>query len=114
MPMSAGTGMFAGAEYPENYTLVKKPPRGTSFIARVRGDSMEPTLHDEDLVFVHSTEEIPEGKVGVFFMDGQQWVKELGPGVLISHNPKYEPIPMMEDIRCQGLVLDVCDESYFE
>lgn len=114
LPMSAGTGQEAGQEYPENYTLVKEPPRGTSFIARVSGDSMEPTYYNDDLVFVHSTEEIPVGRIGVFFMDGQQWVKELGDGMLLSHNPAYPPRPMTEDIRCQGLVLGVCDESYFD
>lgn len=114
MPMSAGTGQDAGQEYPENYTLVKEPPRGTSFIARVSGVSMEPTYHDGDLVFVHATEEIPVGSIGAFFMDGQQWLKELGDGVLISHNPKYAPWPFTEDIKCQGLVLGVCDKSYFE
>lgn len=114
MPLSAGTGQEAGQEYPENYTLIKEPPRGTSFIARVSGVSMEPTYHNGGLVFVHSTEEIPVGRIGAFFMDGQQWIKELGDGELISHNPEYDPIPMREDIRCQGLVLGVCDESYFE
>lgn len=114
MPMSAGAGQEAGQEYPENYTLVKEPPRGTSFIARVSGDSMEPTYNNGDLVFVHSCEEIPVGRVGVFLMDGQQWIKELGDEELISHNSKYKPIPMRDDIRCQGLVLGVCDESYFE
>lgn len=114
MPLSAGTGQEAGQEYPENYTLIKEPPRGTSFIARVSGVSMEPTYHNGDLVFVHSTEEIPVGRIGAFFMDGQQWIKELGDGELISHNPEYDPIPMREDIRCQGLVLGVCDDSYFD
>ncbi len=114
MPLSAGTGQEAGQEYPENYTLVKEPPRGTSYIAPVSGDSMEPTYHNEDIVFVHSCEEIPVGRIGVFLMDGKQWIKELGDGELISHNPEYDPIPMREDIRCQGLVLGVCDESYFE
>lgn len=114
MPMSAGAGQEAGQEYPENYTLIKEPPRGTSFIARVSGVSMEPTYQDGDLVFVHSTESISVGKIGTFYMDGKQWIKERGDGVLISHNPEYDPIPMREDIRCQGLVLGVCDESYFE
>ena len=86
-PMSAGTGQPAGEEYPENYRLVKEPPRGASYIAPVSGDSMEPTYQDGDL---------------------------LGDGVLLSHNPEYEPRLMTDDIRCQGLVLGVCDESYFE
>lgn len=115
-PMSAGTGQPAGDEYPENYRLVKEPPRRASFIAPVSGDSMEPTYSNGDLVFVRAQEEVEIGEIGVFWMDGQQWIKELGEGVLISHNPdpKYGPRPFTEDIRCQGLVLGVCDGSYFE
>lgn len=37
-----------------------------------------------------------------------------GNGVLILHNHDYSPIPMREVIRCQGLVLDVCDDSFFD
>lgn len=113
-PMSAGTGQPAGSEYPENYRLIKEPPRGTSYIAPVSGDSMEPTFHDGDKLFIRACTEINLGQIGVFFMDGQQWVKELGDNALISHNEAYEPRVMTEDIRCQGLVLGVCDESYFE
>lgn len=96
--------------------MKKRPPRGTSFIARVNGNSMEPDYHEGDLVFVHATVEIRIGQIGAFFMDGQLWIKELGNGVLISHNPdpQYAPRPFTEDIKCQGLVLGVCDESYFE
>lgn len=114
MPMSAGTGQPAGSDYPEELELTKRPPRGTSYVAPVRGNSMEPTFHDGDKLFIRTCTEIEPGQVGVFFMDGQQWVKELGDGVLLSHNPDYAPIPMRDNIQCQGLVLGVCDESYFE
>lgn len=113
-PMSAGTGQAAGQGYPENVRLVKEPPRGASYIAPVCGDSMEPTYQNGNLLFIHAASEIEPGQVGVFLMDGQQWVKELGDGVLISHNSEYDPIPFEEGIQCQGLVLSVCDESYFE
>lgn len=113
-PMSAGTGEQAGGDQPESLRLIKEPPRGTSYVAPVHGDSMEPTYHDGDKLFIHACEEIEPGQIGVFYMDGQQWVKELGNGELISHNPGYPPRTMTEDIRCQGLVLGVCDESYFE
>lgn len=111
-PMSAGTGTVAGDDESEELLLIKRPPRGTSYIAPVSGNSMEPTYHDGDKLFIRACTEIQQGQIGVFFMDGQQWVKELGDGVLISHNPKYAPIPMHEGIRCQGLVLGVCDKSY--
>ena len=113
-PMSAGTGEQAGDDLPENLRLIKEPPRGTSYVAPIAGDSMEPTYHNGDKLFIHACGEIEPGQIGVFYMDGQQWVKELGDGVLISHNPNYPPRPITDDIRCQGLVLGVCDESYFE
>lgn len=113
-PMSAGTGTVAGDDSPEELELTKRPPRGTSYVAPVRGDSMEPTYHDGDKLFIRSCEEIDIGQIGVFWMDGKQWVKEQGDGALISHNPAYAPRPMAEGVRCQGLVLGICDESYFE
>ncbi len=113
-PVSAGTGRPIDLAYPENIMLIKEPPRGTSFIAHVNGDSMDPTFQDGDMVFVHAQNEIKQGQIGIFFMDGQEFIKELGDGELISHNSKYESIELDESIRCQGLVLGICDESYFE
>ena len=113
-PVSAGTGQEAVDGWPEELELTKRPPRGTSYVVTVSGDSMEPTYHDGDKLFIRSCEEIELGQIGVFWMDGKQWVKEQGDGVLISHNATYPPRPMTEDVRCQGLVLGVCDSSYFE
>lgn len=113
-PMSAGAGEIAESERPDDLLLIKAPPKGTSYIAPVKGDSMEPTFYDGDKLFIHACVDLMPGQIGVFFMDGKQWVKELGDGVLISHNPNYDPIPMCEDIACQGIVLGVCDDSYFE
>lgn len=112
--MSAGTGQPADDDAWEDVFLTKRPPRGTSYVATIRGNSMEPTYRDGDRLFIRATVDIQPGQVGVFFMDGQQWVKELGDGVLLSHNPAYPPRLMTEDVRCQGLVLGVCDDSYFE
>lgn len=111
--MSAGTGQPAGDEWGENLLLTKQPPQGASYVATISGDSMAPTFHDGDMLFIQATVDIEPGQVGVFLMDGQQWVKELGDGALISHNPAYPPRPLTEDVRCQGVVLGVCDGSYF-
>lgn len=112
-PVSAGNGESSEYDYSETVQLKKMPPNGTSYIVPVQGDSMEPLFSDGDKVFVRAQIDIEPGQTGVFFMDGQMWIKELGHGVLLSHNPKYPPRPMTDDIRCQGLVLGVCDESYF-
>jgi len=110
---SAGYGEWAENGYAEEIDLVKRPPFGTSFIVPVNGDSMEPTYPDGCKVFVRRQTEIRVGEVGIFFMDGKQWIKELGEGELISHNPAYPTRPMTDDICCQGLVLGICDASYF-
>lgn len=112
-PVSAGNGENAAYDYSETVQLKKMPPSGTSYIVPVRGDSMEPEYNDGDRVFVRAQIDIEPGQIGVFYMDGQLWIKELGDDVLLSHNPKYPPRPMTDDVRCQGLVLGVCDESYF-
>lgn len=112
-PVSAGNGENAAYDYSETVQLKKMPPNGTSYIVPVQGDSMEPLFSDGDKVFVRAQIEIEPGQTGVFYMDGQMWIKELGDGVLLSHNPKYPPRPMTDDVRCQGLVLGVCDDSYF-
>ena len=112
-PVSAGNGESSEYDYSETVQLKKMPPNGTSYIVPVQGDSVEPLFSDGDKVFVRAQIDIEPGQTGVFFMDGQMWIKELGDGVLLSHNPKYPPRPMTDDIRCQGLVLGVCDESYF-
>lgn len=113
-PMSAGYGDDIGTAYAENIELIKEPPRGTSFIARVNGDSMEPDFHSGDWVFVHAQNEIRVGQVGVFWMNGEEFIKELGEGELISRNQDYAPRAIEGEVRCQGLVLGICDDSYFE
>lgn len=112
--VSAGSGQPAADERPENAHLTRQPPHGASYIAHISGDSMEPTYHDGDRVFVSAIVDISPGEVGVFLQGGEQYIKELGNGVLLSHNTKYPPIPLQDEIRCQGVVLGVCDNSYFE
>ena len=67
-------------------------------------------------MFIHACSEISVGQIGVFFVVSQQFVKVLGNGRLLSINEKYGPIEIETagDVRCQGLVLGVCDDSYFE
>lgn len=113
-PASAGFGEWAAdVEPPEELLLRKRPPRGTTFICPVSGVSMTPTFRDGEKVFVRKQSEIRVGQIGIFLMDEKLWIKEMGEGELISHNPEYKPRQMIEGIECQGLVLGVCDESYF-
>lgn len=114
MPVSVGTGNPLDEEYPEKVDLAEQPPKGTDFIVRVSGDSMEPTYHNGDKLFVKEQPSIEIGEIGIFVVDGNAYVKELGVDRLISHNEKYSDIIINEYIRneCCGKVLGICEETF--
>lgn len=78
------------------------------FAVRVRGDSMIPTFNDDDIVFVKK-QPVEIGEIGVFQMDGEGYIKELGDKELISHNPEYPPIPATDDLSCKGKVIGIAE-----
>jgi repressor LexA len=70
---------------------------GNCFFLRVRGDSMEPEIKENDLALVRKQPEIPSGAIGVVIINGEEGmlkkvVKKENTLILYSLNPKYEPI----------------------
>ncbi len=114
-PASAGCGDFTDDDCFEVIDLVKRPPNGTSFLVTVDGDSMEPTYHDGDKVFVHSQSTLDVGDIGVVAFGSDMYIKEQGENCLISHKPAYDPkYPDMDTlVRVYGKVLGVCTDDYF-
>ena len=82
---------------------------GADFIIGVSGDSMEPTYNDGDLVYVEKRQILNTGEVGIFMVNNECYIKEVGEDGLLSHNPKYKTIPGTEDIHCIGKVLGKVD-----
>lgn len=113
-PASAGSGNWNDDSYSENLKLIKEPPKGTSFIVRVQGNSMEPTFYEEDRLFIKYQPTVEKGDIGIFIINGLAFIKEFDGKHLISHNKAYDPIPLTEEIICQGKVLGICDESYLD
>lgn len=114
-PCSAGTGVYLG---PEEFEIIyvaenELTLRG-DFAVPVSGNSMEPTYHDGDILIIEATEDIPVGKIGLFTMEGEGYVKERGENTLISLNPQYDPIPMREGIHCNGLVIGILDPQWIK
>lgn len=111
-PCSAGTGVYLG---PEEFEIIYVEENDLTtrgdFAVPVSGDSMEPTYHDGDILVIEAMEDIPIGKIGLFTMDGEGYVKQRGADALISLNPQYDPIPMREGIRCNGLVIGILDPA---
>ena len=100
---SAGTGQFLDSD---SYEMVEVPddvPDSATFGIHVCGDSMEPTLEDGQEIWVQMQPTLESGDIGVFYLDGNAFVKEYrrtDKGVfLVSHNEKYEPIPITDYVE---------------
>ena len=109
-PASADTGNFLENEIPEQI-LVKESAEAeeADYAIPVSGDSMEPTYHDGDKVFVEKCDSVDIGEVGIFVVNGDAYIKELVNVCLISHNEKYTLISLTENdsIYCFGRVIGV-------
>ena len=112
-PASAGTGNFLENEVPEQI-LVKESAEAeeADYVIPVSGDSMDPTYHDGDKVFVENCSSIGVGEIGIFVVNGDVYIKELGNKCLISHNEKYKPIRIGENdsVYCCGRVIGITEE----
>lgn len=112
-PASAGTGDFLESEVPEKI-LVQDTPEAevADYVIPISGDSMEPTFHSGDKVLVEKRENIEQGDIGIFIVNGDVYIKELGNKCLISHNSAYKPISLRstDSIYCCGKVLGVVGE----
>ena len=110
LAVSAGTGEpWVDTAYKNRLEIPGElVPERAHFCVRVNGDSMEPAYRDGDIVFVERVEgSVNEGEIGIFFLNGDGYIKRLGRRELISLNPKYEPIPLhdYDTLRCQGRAL---------
>lgn len=91
-------------DVPENYDT----------IAKVAGDSMEPLIEDNDLLFIKVTSQVDINSIGIFQINSKNFVKKLkrdydGSWYLQSLNSGYEEIHLTEndDIRTIGEVVSV-------
>lgn len=98
--VSAGTGSFLDGEDYEMYTSPDIPEEA-SFGVYVSGDSMEPRYHNEELIWIEQTEQLEDGEIGIFYLDGNAYVKKFQNNengtYLVSLNKKYDPIPVTEN-----------------
>ena len=109
---SAGTGNFLDSEFAEELLVPEsEAAEQADFIISVGGDSMEPTFHNGDKVFVEKCDSVEVGEVGIFVVNGDVYIKERGNNCLISHNEKYNPIGLSEhdSAFCCGKVLGIAE-----
>ena len=110
---SAGTGNWLSDDIPVEWMTIPKTSltEQADFMLKVRGDSMQPKFFDNDVLLIKKSPSILEGEIGIFILNGDSYVKQMGKGELISLNPVYEPIKLAEydDIRCAGKVIGTVD-----
>ena len=89
-------------------------PNEYDTIAKVAGDSMEPLIEDNDLLFIRVASQVDVNDIGIFQINGKNFVKKLkrdydGSWYLQSLNSGYEEIHLTEndDIRTIGEVVDI-------
>ena len=89
-------------------------PEDYDTIAKVAGDSMEPMIEDNDLLFIKVTSQVDINSIGIFQVNGKNFVKKLKRDYdeswyLQSLNNSYEEIHLTEndDIRTIGEVVDI-------
>jgi phage repressor protein C with HTH and peptisase S24 domain len=104
--VSAGYGIWQDDDLNQEIILPEEEvPAKTDEVAQVVGDSMLPKYKDGDLLFIQYDQDIHFGQVGVFKVNGENYVKKLmrlPNGIrLASINPQYEDI-----------ILDGDDELY--
>mgnify|MGYP000848134430 CR=1 FL=1 len=116
LPLYA-VGASAGAGNPLDdspYDIVEVGPEAplqTSFLLKADGDSMEPLIHNDEMLYIKQQNYVEDGEIGIFWYDDCVYVKEQehkdGKLYLISLNPRYKSIEIHDDsIHCFGKVLN--------
>ncbi|MBZ4251333.1 helix-turn-helix domain-containing protein, partial [Streptococcus pneumoniae] len=82
-------------------------------IAYVVGNSMEPKIKNGDYLFIKNTPRVDYNTIGIFQVDGANYVKKLRQGYLESLNPECADIQLDEsnDIRTIGEVVSIYREN---
>jgi repressor LexA len=107
--VSAGSGIFIlGNEAEDEIELPDLPEyEAADFAIDINGDSMEPDFSHDDIALVQQDAELFPGDIGVFVVNSNAFIKELGRNELISRNKDYKNIPIHEgdNIVCMGKVI---------
>lgn len=98
-PASAGTGQYLNDVQVEQIQL--PVDYKADFVVRIAGDSMKPDYHSGDYIFVKLSVDLTDGDIGVFYYEGNAYIKELRinktGAYLHSLNPDYKDLPITTD-----------------
>ncbi|HFI0795792.1 TPA: helix-turn-helix domain-containing protein [Streptococcus suis] len=113
--VSAGTGYWQEDDYDTMVDFYADDiPDESKYdtVAVVVGHSMEPKIKNGDFLFIKLKDQVDLNKIGIFQVDGENYVKKLKSDYLESLNPDYDNIPITADtdFRTIGEVVEVYRE----
>ncbi|MCK3935672.1 helix-turn-helix transcriptional regulator [Streptococcus suis] len=112
--VSAGTGYWQEDDYDTMVDFYADDiPDESEYdtVAVVVGHSMEPKIKNGDFLFIKLKDQVDLNKIGIFQVDGENYVKKLKSDHLQSLNPDYDDIQFTENMRIIGEVVDVYREG---
>lgn len=114
--VSAGTGYWQEDDYDTEvdfYADEIPDEKNYDTVAVVVGHSMEPKIKNGDFLFIKLADQVDINKIGIFQVNGENYVKKLKNDYLQSLNPKYADITPAEgdDFRTIGEVVDIYREG---
>lgn len=79
------------------------------FFRRVVGNSMEPTLHEGQIVWAHEIRNFKPGQVVIAFVDGREVIKRIknienGKVTLVGDNTIHSKTYRIADTKIEGTV----------
>lgn len=113
-PAAAGIPLYAESEFERMDFDESLVPADADFGVRISGTSMEPTIHDSQIVWVKKADSINANHIGIFMLSGGEAVckrarvNEKGRITeLLSDNPAYDPISgeTLDGLRIVGEVI---------
>ncbi|WP_267247962.1 helix-turn-helix domain-containing protein [Streptococcus sp. Marseille-Q5986] len=108
--VSAGSGSMQDDDLDMEVSFYEDEiPDDYDAIAYVVGNSMEPKIKNGDYLFIKNTPQVDYNTIGIFQVDGANYVKKLRQGYLESLNPECADIQLDEsnDIRTIGEVVSI-------
>ncbi|MGQ7516149.1 helix-turn-helix domain-containing protein [Streptococcus suis] len=110
--VSAGTGYWQEDDYDTMVDFYADDiPDESKYdtVAVVVGHTMEPKIKNGDFLFIKLKDQVDLNKIGIFQVDGENYVKKLKSDCLESLNKDYDNIPITADtdFRTIGEVVDI-------
>lgn len=114
--ISAGIGTITDEEPMDYISLPGIRNADNVFAINVKGDSMEPTIKNQSIILCRQGEELRDGEIGAFLVNGESFVKRIKVAknffALLSDNPNYQPIYVYpeDEFKIIGKVLKVIND----